>query len=70
MLEITDLLATLNSMRQKEILTDVTLVISGLEIKAHKNILAARSPYFFGMFAGGNYFLHIDLIQSDIATEV
>ena len=51
MAENTDLLATLNSMRQKEILTDVTLVISGLEIKAHKNILAARSPYFFGMFA-------------------
>ena len=45
----------LNSMRGDGLLTDVTLVSSeGEEIKAHKNILAASSPYFYAMFTGGN----------------
>ena len=46
----------LNSMRGEGLLTDVILVSEeGQEIKAHKNILAASSPYFYTMFTGGNY---------------
>ena len=43
-------------MRGEGLLTDVILVSEeGQEIKAHKNILAASSPYFYTMFTGGNY---------------
>ena len=43
-----------NVMRENGTLTDVTLVISEHEIKAHKIVLAAASDYFHGMFASGN----------------
>ena len=51
-----DLLSSLNSMRQDGVLTDVILATSGgqHEVKAHKNVLAARSPYFYAMFTTGN----------------
>ena len=51
--------ARANEMRENGILTDVTLVISEHEIKAHKIILALASDYFNSMFASGNSFLHI-----------
>ena len=43
-----------NSMRENGVLTDVTLVASGCKVKAHKNILAARSPYFYKVLTSGN----------------
>ena len=51
--------ARANEMRENGILTDVTLVVSEHEIKAHKFILALASDYFNSMFASGNSFLHI-----------
>merc|ERR1712223_695007 len=42
----------LNCMRDDGILTDVALVASGHEVKAHKSVLAACSPYFCAMFTG------------------
>ena len=42
----------LNHMRDDGLLTDVVLVASGREVKAHKAILAACSPYFCAMFTG------------------
>jgi len=42
----------LNCMREEGILTDVALVASGHEVKAHKSVLAACSPYFCAMFTG------------------
>ena len=55
--ELDLMLQSLNSMRVEGLLTDVILVTSsGLEIPAHKNILAARSRYFYCMFNGGTYF--------------
>ena len=50
--------ARANELRENGILTDVTLVISEHEIKAHKIILALASDYFNSMFASGNSFLH------------
>ena len=55
--ELDLMLQSLNSMRVEGLLTDVILVTSsGLEIPAHKNILAARSRYFYCMFNRGTYF--------------
>lgn len=34
---------------------DVRLVCDGMEIPAHKKVLAAASPYFFAMFASSNF---------------
>jgi kelch-like protein 2/3 len=39
-------------MREDGLLTDVTLVAGGKEVKAHKALLASCSPYFFAMFTG------------------
>ena len=42
----------LNILREKEELCDVVLVVDEAEIKAHKIVLAACSPYFESMFIG------------------
>lgn len=42
----------LNHMREDAKLTDVILVAAGHEVKAHKAVLAACSPYFYAMFTG------------------
>ncbi|VDL61661.1 unnamed protein product [Hymenolepis diminuta] len=42
----------LNEMRRQRLLCDVVLKAGELEVPAHKNILAASSPYFHAMFTG------------------
>ena len=42
----------LSSLQKLDALTDITLVAGGTEVKAHKNVLAACSPYFYAMFTG------------------
>ncbi len=43
---------TVNELREEGKLLDVTLMVEGEEIRAHKLILAANSHYFRSMFAG------------------
>ena len=45
-----EILQNLNSLRQESSLCDVTLVVEGREFRAHRNVLAASSPYFRTMF--------------------
>lgn len=45
-----DLLSSLSEMRQKGLLCDVTIRVAGTDISAHRNVLAATSPYFRAMF--------------------
>lgn len=40
------------SLRMSGLLSDITLVADGVEIQAHKMILASCSPYFYAMFTG------------------
>ncbi|XP_067624737.1 ring canal kelch protein isoform X2 [Eurosta solidaginis] len=42
----------MNEMRKQNLLCDVTLVADGIEIPAHKMVLASCSPYFYAMFTG------------------
>ena len=42
----------LSCMRDDSLLTDVTLIAAGYEVKAHKAVLASCSPYFYAMFTG------------------
>ena len=44
------LLSRLNELRQKEELCDVTVLVDGTSIKAHRAVLAASSQYFNAMF--------------------
>ena len=54
----------INAMRGDGLLTDITLVASGgEEIKAHKLILAASSPYFYAMFIRGNIFIFVHSME-------
>ena len=39
-------------MRRSRLLTDVVLTAGDVEVPAHKNMLAACSPYFYAMFTG------------------
>jgi len=41
---------SMNDFRKQEILCDTTLIVEGVKFPAHKNILAASSPYFLGLF--------------------
>lgn len=47
--------------------SDVTLIVEGEKLTAHKNVLAARSPIFYGMFAGGS---ETGLRKHDIEIEI
>lgn len=40
----------MNILRKQNLLCDVTLVADGVEIAAHKMVLASCSPYFYAMF--------------------
>ncbi|XP_058121603.1 ring canal kelch homolog [Anopheles ziemanni] len=42
----------MNMMREQNLLCDVVLVADGIEIPAHKMVLASCSPYFYAMFTG------------------
>ena len=44
------LLSRLNELRKKEELCDVTILVNGTSIKAHRAVLAASSQYFNAMF--------------------
>jgi len=46
----TNLISVLGGFQQKEILVDVTISCEGQNIKAHKMVLSACSPYFQNMF--------------------
>ena len=48
----THALESLHSMRRSRLLTDVVLTAGDVEVPAHKNMLAACSPYFYAMFTG------------------
>ncbi|KAL5103335.1 Kelch-like protein 3 [Taenia crassiceps] len=43
---------SLNEMRRQHLLCDVVLKAGSVEVPAHKNVLAASSPYFHAMFTG------------------
>lgn len=43
-------LSRLNDLREREELCDVTIIVEGRAIKAHRAVLAASSQYFNAMF--------------------
>ncbi|KAG5676178.1 hypothetical protein PVAND_006027 [Polypedilum vanderplanki] len=43
---------TMNEMRKQNLLCDVVLIADGMEIPAHKLVLASSSSYFYAMFSG------------------
>ncbi|XP_078593128.1 kelch-like protein 24 [Branchiostoma floridae x Branchiostoma japonicum] len=49
------LLQGLQELRSNNLLTDVTLCVSGKEIPCHRNVLAACSEYFHAMFCNGHH---------------
>jgi len=49
-LTVTDICKDYLAMLEKTKFADITFAIQGEEIKAHKSVLAARSPYFRNMF--------------------
>ena len=42
----------MNSFRLSGVLSDVTIMVNGIEFPAHKLVLAVNSPYFRATFAG------------------
>ena len=44
-------LNTLNEFRHDRLLCDVVLLVEHAEMYCHRNVLAAGSPYFRGMFS-------------------
>lgn len=44
------ILSRLNDLREREELCDITIIVEGRPIKAHRAVLAASSQYFNAMF--------------------
>ena len=40
----------MNNLRKNDMFCDITIQAESISVKAHKVILAARCPYFYGMF--------------------
>ena len=59
----------LSCMRDDSLLTDVTLIAAGYEVKAHKAVLASCSPYFYAMFTGFDEKNKSKIILRDIDPE-
>lgn len=47
-----DVLSNLNELRLRGILTDVTLLVGGQPLRAHKAVLIACSGFFYSIFRG------------------
>ena len=47
------LLSALHGQLKTKLFCDITLGVGGRQFQAHRNILAAASPYFHVMFTGG-----------------
>ncbi|KAI2580945.1 BCL6B isoform 5, partial [Pan troglodytes] len=47
-----DVLGNLNELRLRGILTDVTLLVGGQPLRAHKAVLIACSGFFYSIFRG------------------
>lgn len=50
-----NIVVSLMSLRDKRVLTDVTLVIGSTSIPAHKIVLVAGSKYFEKLFTSKNF---------------
>jgi len=57
------ILGRVQNFANKGVLTDVTLVCDGKELKAHKVLLAAASDYFSAMFTGGMLEADMDRVE-------
>jgi BTB/POZ domain/BTB And C-terminal Kelch len=64
---------SINQFRQDDALCDITLVVKGERIRAHKLILAACSYYFRGMFMNGMREAHseeVELLEPSLTAEI
>ncbi|XP_026549001.1 B-cell CLL/lymphoma 6 member B protein-like, partial [Notechis scutatus] len=62
-----DILANLNELRKRRILTDVTLQVGGCPLQAHKAVLTACSGFFYSVFLGhGGHELSVLTLPSSI----
>lgn len=62
-LRLRDLSHDLKSLLQSEDLSDVTIHVNGRDFRAHKAILAARSPVFRKMFTNGMKESHLNHVE-------
>ena len=46
------LMESMDTLRKEDTLVDVSIKVNGRQIRAHKNVLASGSKYFFAYFAG------------------
>lgn len=60
----------LSSLRENELLTDVTLVASGVRFNAHKFMLVAASPYFERFFFSGFKRANDQITFNDVSSEI
>ncbi|XP_029435309.1 zinc finger and BTB domain-containing protein 4 [Rhinatrema bivittatum] len=75
--EVTDvnhsssLLLELNEQRLKGVFCDITVIVEDTKFKAHKNVLAASSPYFKEVLSGHTSWLRDQMFElPDIQAEV
>lgn len=58
-----ELVGVVDKLRQQNSLCDVTLLVEGQRIRAHRIILAGCSPYFSAMFVGRLHESQQELIE-------